>query len=187
MFTIPNNGERMPSRKILLTSIAAAGCLILGACSIATEVNQPADRDDSDSSLSDTGPDENRRANDPTESKITPMMPKSENQEYSNPIVGGLPVNILEEIFADLSQRTGANDKNIQVKKSVAVTWNDGSLGCPKPGQNYTQALVDGYWVILQIDEVDYDYRVSDSGRFTLCDGKGGVLISDPGDVNPNE
>jgi hypothetical protein len=28
--------------------------------------------------------------------------------------------------------------------------WNDGSLGCPEPGMMYTQALVNGYWLIIE-------------------------------------
>ena len=52
-----------------------------------------------------------------------------------------------------------------------AVTWNDGSLGCPEPGQAYTQALVDGYQVVLEVDGDRYDYRVGNGASVKLCDG----------------
>jgi hypothetical protein len=42
------------------------------------------------------------------------------------------------------------------------------------------QVLVNGYWVILQVEDVYYDYRVSDSGYFFLCEGKGRLPISTP-------
>lgn len=40
-----------------------------------------------------------------------------------------------------------------------AVTFSDGSLGCPAPGQSYTQALVEGVRVIVTVDGVAHDYR----------------------------
>ena len=50
--------------------------------------------------------------------------------------------------------------------------WNDGALGCPKPGEFYIQMLINGYWVVIEVEGVEYDYRVSDSGHFTLCEGE---------------
>lgn len=34
------------------------------------------------------------------------------------------------------------------------VTWNNGSLGCPMPGKNYTQALVPGFLFLIQYDDL---------------------------------
>lgn len=86
------------------------------------------------------------------------------------PMGGEVPEELLEEIIADLVQRTGANPEDIQVAKAEAVVWNDGSLGCPKPGEFYIQILINGYWVVLQVESDVYDYRASDSGGFTLCE-----------------
>lgn len=82
---------------------------------------------------------------------------------------GEAPASLLAEIKADLVQRAGVQESAITVVWSLAVTWNDGSLGCPKPGMNYTQALVPGYWVVLEADDVIYDYRATTRGSFTLC------------------
>jgi hypothetical protein len=59
------------------------------------------------------------------------------------------------------------------VIRDQAVTWSDGSLGCPQPGVFYTQALVPGYWVVLQVGDQEYDYRASERGHFVLCEGGG--------------
>jgi hypothetical protein len=40
-----------------------------------------------------------------------------------------------------------------------AMTFSDGSLGCPSPGRSYTQALVDGMRVVVSVDGVTHDYR----------------------------
>jgi hypothetical protein len=48
-------------------------------------------------------------------------------------------------------------------------TWNNGSLGCPSPGGVYTQALVDGVQVIVEVDGVQYDYRFGSGPKPILC------------------
>ncbi len=52
----------------------------------------------------------------------------------------------------------------------MAKTWNDGSLGCPQPGQLYTQALVDGFQVVLEVDDEQFDYRVGSGTDVRLCE-----------------
>ena len=53
----------------------------------------------------------------------------------------------------------------------VGKTWNDGSLGCPQPGELYTQALVDGFQVLLEVDGEEFDYRVGSGTAVHLCAG----------------
>jgi hypothetical protein len=86
------------------------------------------------------------------------------------PVTGEVPPEILEAITADLIKQTGAARQDIRVVRSEAVVWNDGSLGCPQPGEVYIQILVAGYWVVVQVEGVEYDYRVSDSNHFKLCE-----------------
>ncbi len=107
----------------------------------------------------------------------TPFIETPENE----PVAGEVPENILKEILADLVQRTGAERGDIQMVRAEAVVWNDGSLGCPQPGEFYIQILVNGYWVISQVEGVEYDYRANDSGFFTFCEGIDELPISPPG------
>ena len=86
------------------------------------------------------------------------------------PVVGEVPTGLLNEIIADLSERLEISAKEITVVRAEEIVWNDGSLGCPKPGEFYTQALVNGYHVILRVDSQDYDYRASQRGTFFLCE-----------------
>jgi hypothetical protein len=86
------------------------------------------------------------------------------------PIIGEVPAEIMAALVADASDRTGLDAEAIEVVQAEAVTWNDGSLGCPEPGMFYTQALVDGYHVILEADGEKLDYRVSAAGGFHLCE-----------------
>lgn len=98
------------------------------------------------------------------------------------PVTGEVPAEILEDIFTDLIERSGADSGDIKVLRAEAVVWNDGALGCPKPGEVYIQMMINGYWVVLEVEGVEYDYRVSDNGYFTFCEASSGLPpISSPG------
>jgi hypothetical protein len=64
--------------------------------------------------------------------------------------------------------------------RAESVVWSDGSLGCPEPGMEYTQALVNGYWVIVEAAGKKYDFRVGGGGSFRLCPPGQGQPPSQP-------
>lgn len=72
-------------------------------------------------------------------------------------------------ILADLAGR-GVPTDSVSLVSSRSVTWNDGSLGCPVPGQSYTQALVPGLQVLVRVDGTQYDYRFGRSDTPKLCE-----------------
>ena len=57
----------------------------------------------------------------------------------------------------------------ISVQSAQRVTWRDGSLGCPKPGYSYTQALVDGYRIVLRAGAEEYVYHGADGQKPFRC------------------
>ncbi|HLV90682.1 MAG: hypothetical protein J5I28_01030 [Acidimicrobiales bacterium] len=85
------------------------------------------------------------------------------------PPTGETLATMIEEAKADLASRTGVVESAIEVVKAEAVTWPNGALGCPKPGMSYTQALVDGYQVVLMADGRAYDYHAGPDGEPFLC------------------
>jgi len=89
------------------------------------------------------------------------------------PVTGEVPSEIMADLVADAAERTGEESDAIEVVQAAAVTWTDGSLDCPEPGMLYTQALVDGYHVILRGGDEELDYRVTAGGGFRLCEGGG--------------
>jgi len=76
---------------------------------------------------------------------------------------------LLEAAKADLAQRLSVAADQIEVVKVEAVMWRDGSLGCPKPGMNYTQATVPGFQIILSTGGQEYDYH-ADQDKVFLCE-----------------
>ena len=87
----------------------------------------------------------------------------------SSAVTGETPPDLLSQIIADAADRAGVADSEVTVIRDEFAIWNDGSLGCPEPGLMYTQALVDGYWIVVAIGEFEYDYRVGAGGYFKLC------------------
>lgn len=82
----------------------------------------------------------------------------------------GIPGELLNAVLDDAAQKLGVAPDALVVTKAEAVTWPDGSLGCPEPGMFYTQALVDGYWIVVEAGDQALDYRVSGGGNFRICD-----------------
>jgi hypothetical protein len=104
---------------------------------------------------------------DPTMTKMPERIPPT---EAITPVTGEVPAELLDSIVKDLSERIGAPRERIAVVHDQQIVWNDGSLGCAMPGEFYTQALVDGYWVMLELDGIKYDYRAAATGYFFLCE-----------------
>jgi hypothetical protein len=77
---------------------------------------------------------------------------------------------VVDAALTDLSQRLGIVENQVEVRSFARVTWSDGSLGCPKPGEVYTQALVEGSRVILAHDGDTYDYHAGSDDEPFLCE-----------------
>ena len=74
-----------------------------------------------------------------------------------------------EKLATDaLVRELGASVNRIQVRRATPVDWPDSSLGCPKPGEMYAQALTPGYLVLLQAEEQVYSVHVG-NGRAVVC------------------
>lgn len=69
----------------------------------------------------------------------------------------------------DLARRLDVDADEIEVLVAEEVTWPDGSLGCPKEGKSYTQALVEGSQVVLRHGDRVYDYHAGSDDQPFLC------------------
>jgi hypothetical protein len=80
-----------------------------------------------------------------------------------------LAASIIDPIVADAATQAGVDPSGVTIVSAHAETFSDGSLGCPEPGMMYTQALVDGYQVVVEANGTQLDYRGSGPGQFRLC------------------
>lgn len=86
-------------------------------------------------------------------------------------VTGEVPAAILDPILANAAERLSVSPDQLTILVGEQVTWPDGSLGCPEPGMSYTQALVDGYQVVVEGGGSELDYRVGAGGGFRICEG----------------
>ena len=79
---------------------------------------------------------------------------------------------LIEAATADLVVRLGIDASEVTALIAQPVTWPDSSLGCPQPGMQYLQVLVDGAQIELQAGGKTYSYRSGESGTPFLCEKK---------------
>lgn len=71
--------------------------------------------------------------------------------------------------LADAAQRTGVAMAELKIASIEAVTWLDGSLGCPEADLMYTQALVPGYRIRIEAGGKQFEYHTAKRGEMMLC------------------
>lgn len=92
--------------------------------------------------------------------------------EPPQPVLGEAPAELVAQIREDVIRRSGADPSTVKLIRDESVTWSDGSLGCPRPGEVYTQVLVAGFWIVFDVAGRQFDYRSDRRGSFRLCEGR---------------
>jgi hypothetical protein len=73
---------------------------------------------------------------------------------------------VVNAAIADVARQFAMKARLVSIE---AVTWRDGSLGCPQPGMGYTQALVPGWRIELAAGSRSFSYHASEGGRVIHC------------------
>ena len=76
-----------------------------------------------------------------------------------------LPSNIANIVRKDLSQQSGIPASKLQLVQSTPKTWSDGCLGLAKAGEMCSQAMVQGWQVVLTNGSQRWTYRTDATGR----------------------
>jgi hypothetical protein len=106
----------------------------------------------------------------PNESMTTPSeTPTPISTPHQSRAEPGVPEAILSRILNQAAKLANVSLQQLVIVRADAVIWNDGSLGCPEPGMQYAQALVNGYWVIVSAAGQTYDFRARRDGSFRIC------------------
>ena len=101
--------------------------------------------------------------------------------ERTPSVKGRVPQGILESVLKEAAALADVAREQLVILRAESVIWNDGALGCPEAGMMYTQALVKGYWVVIDAAGQKYDFRVGRGGSFRLCPAGQGHLPSQAG------
>lgn len=100
-------------------------------------------------------------------------VPERVSQEDAEPITGveaGVPTDLLDRIAADAAERGKVPVENVRIVAARRETWPDGAMGCPVPGEVYTQMQTTGYHVIASVGLKKFDYRAGENGYFRICE-----------------
>ncbi len=76
---------------------------------------------------------------------------------------------MVQKALEDAARRTQRDVATLEVQQAEAVTWPDGSLGCPQLGMMYTQALVRGYRIRIRAGKEILEYHAAASGQPFYC------------------
>ena len=77
--------------------------------------------------------------------------------------------SLIRTVSDDAARRSGVYASRVRILEAGAVTWSDGSLGCPEPDRMYTQALVPGYRIRVDAGGQQFDYHAGTRGTWRLC------------------
>ena len=82
-----------------------------------------------------------------------------------------IPEELLAQVRQDAASVTGGDPAAVTIVRAESVTWPDGAAGCPQPGMLYTEALVPGYWVVVESEGRTLDFRGGRrTGTLRLCE-----------------
>jgi hypothetical protein len=167
----------------LYSGVLLVSAFLLASC--ATTLSAPGDQKNPGAVEITPGEETPSPSDTPDRLEIRATSPVLERVEITPPAPGSgeVPQEIMDAIIKDIVERSGSDRSSIKVIRAEVVVWNDGALGCPRPGEFYIQMLISGYRVVLEVQGIEYDYRVSDKGSFKLCEG--GSVIP-PGADNDN-
>ncbi|MEK6752472.1 MAG: hypothetical protein AABZ00_09420 [Chloroflexota bacterium] len=76
---------------------------------------------------------------------------------------------VIQIAMNNLAKKLQINADQIRISSMEAVTWPDGSLGCPQLGGMYTQVITPGYKLILEANGKPYPYHTDDKETVILC------------------
>lgn len=161
------------SRTTALSSLTAALALSLTLAACGTESAEPG------GSAGPTATATTTPAPTTDEEAMTSSGPKDPNPGLvpvptADLPIGDVPSQVLErpEVQAAIeaeAERTGVEPDAVTVAGFAEVTWRDGSLGCPVPGMMYTQALVPGQQLVLEVDGNYASYHAGRDKIFNYC------------------
>lgn len=126
----------MPTTRLLLTAVLAASALLLLAC----------------------GNGDPEVVDDDTDGIADPSTGDGDGGATDGD-AGASDSREVTLAIADAAERTGVAEADIEVEEFSMVTWPDGAIGCPEPDVMYTQALVDGYRIVLDADGTQLVYH----------------------------
>jgi hypothetical protein len=104
--------------------------------------------------------------------QLTPEPPAEGGDLIVQPMPG-VPdplAALVNQASQELARQLGIDVSEVTFVRSVAVDWNDSSLGCPQPGMAYLTVITPGYQIVLEAQGKAYYYHTRGTDYFVLCE-----------------
>ena len=167
---------RISRTRVAAPLLALTIALGLGACGDETETPAGTTEDSAPTSSETAPPDDSQETTshkiigDPEEPPVTELPPHESGALPTGPVPQEvLDSDEVQSAIKDLAKRESVDPEQVTASGYFAVTWSDGSIGCPKPGMSYTQALVPGHLLVLEVDGQQFSYHQGNQPGFNYC------------------
>jgi hypothetical protein len=155
----------MSRRPLRTASVAVTLAVVLAACGGASD--EPSGAPEPDQDPADQGTDQGE--GDPSGDD-----PSSDDAEIGvdEGIGNGRDDGPADtgDLGAEIALARELLGEDAEAVVAERVTWSDGSLGCPEPDMLYTQALVEGYRIVLLTEEGEVAFHGADGEPPIRCD-----------------
>jgi hypothetical protein len=96
-----------------------------------------------------------------------PVVAQAPAGEHVN--IASVPRGVRRAVVTDAAKRFSVSENDVVLVDAERVTWSDGAMGCPEPGQMYTQMLVEGYRVSAKTSAGQMLYHTDLRGTVVNC------------------
>ncbi|MEO8019478.1 MAG: hypothetical protein ABI769_16830 [Pseudomonadota bacterium] len=98
-----------------------------------------------------------------------PYVPSLVVQSGTRVSTSTIPREVRRAVVSDAARRFRVAESAVVLVHAEQMTWSDGSLGCPEPGQMYTQSVVPGFRVVARTVEGEFLYHTDSRGKVLVC------------------
>lgn len=77
---------------------------------------------------------------------------------------------LIDQAIADLATRLAIDSSAVITVSAASTVWPDKGVGCPQPGMQYNQVLVDGTLIELSAGGITYRYHSGGGRAQFLCE-----------------
>jgi len=95
----------------------------------------------------------------------TPITPR----QGASPVVPPESAAAVDAAMADAANHLGVSTDALRLEQVQVREWSDSSLGCPQPGQLYSQVVTPGYLIVITSGSRQLEYHTDERTRVTLC------------------
>jgi hypothetical protein len=88
----------------------------------------------------------------------------------ASPVVSPESAAAVDAALADAATHLSVSRDALRVDQVESREWPDASLGCPQPGQLYSQIVTPGYLVMIASGNHRLEYHTDTRSRVALCD-----------------